>query len=305
MNKHLKQLLKGVLILFWMIIYWVFVGVIPRFAQDFYEQYHNELFQSTIAFSLLIYLILVSYYYRNGELRSLKGLLLAALPYLFFLLFLIVYASNVPRITDVFLLAIGILSVYLMELNNYTKKTKVFLLIILAIVIIPVYSLIYSNIWYYVNKSEIRENQKLGNFNLKITNREGKSFYINELAGSTVCIDMWASSCGNCIASMPDFEKLNQNFKSDKEYKIISLYCPIKEEQTFEWFKEYIDRKFDYDIDYYYIDYESFNKLNIRQFPEFLIVSKQSNLVYRGQISYLSYVSDNIYSKLKSINENY
>ena len=83
------------------------------------------------------------------------------------------------------------------------------------------------------------------------------------------------------------------------------MYCPIKEEQTFEWFKEYIDRKFDYDIDYYYIDYESFNKLNIRQFPEFLIVSKQSNLVYRGQISYLPYVNDNIYSKLKSINENY
>ena len=63
--------------------------------------------------------------------------------------------------------------------------------------------------------------------------------------------------------------------------------------------------KFYYNIDFYYIDFESFNKLNIKQFPEFLIINKNNKMVYRGQISYLRYVSDNIYNKLKSVNEKY
>ncbi len=180
-----------------------------------------------------------------------------------------------------------------------------FLFIASCILIIPSYYFIYDNILYYTSRSEVNTSQNLGDFNFKIRDRNGVSFNLADLKGKTVCVDMWSSSCGNCISSMPEFEELNTKFKNDKDYKIISLYCPIKEEQSFEWFKDYINRKFDYNIDYYYIDYESFKKLNIRQFPEFLIISKGSNLVYRGQISYLPYVNDNIYKKLKSINENY
>jgi thiol-disulfide isomerase/thioredoxin len=212
---------------------------------------------------------------------------------------------NLPRLLDVAILIIGSLLIFYFVNSNKSKAKQNLLVLLFFIFIGLVYPIGYDNIWYYNNKSELKENQNLGDFNFKVTDRDGASFNISDLSGKTVCIDMWASSCGNCIASMPEFEKLNQKFKSNNNYKIISLYCPIKEEQTFEWFKEYIDRKFDYDIEYYYIDYKSFNKLNIREFPEFLLISKSSNLIYRGQISYLPYVSDNIYNKLKSINENY
>ena len=305
MNNNLKQLLKGILIVFWMIIYWVIIGLIPKCSQYFYENYHDELFHYSTAISIIVFVVLTYIYYQRSNRKTKFSLILLGLPYFLFLLIMFFVASNLPRITDLLFIIIGFGILVAIEAKKSSSKQKTVLFIASCILIIPSYYFIYDNIWYYTNKSELKESQNLSDFNFKITDRNGVSFNMADFTGKTVCVDMWASSCGNCISSMPDFEKLNQSFSSDKDYKIISLFCPIKEEQTFEWFKEYIDRKFDYDIDYYYIDYESFKKLNIRKFPEFLIISKGSNLVYRGQISYLPYVRDNIYNKLKSINENH
>ncbi|MES2514920.1 MAG: TlpA disulfide reductase family protein [Bacteroidota bacterium] len=217
---------------------------------------------------------------------------------------MIIFASNWPRVADLFFIILGVGTIATMDMKHSSNRQKVIVFIISLLLIIPLYYLTYDNISHYASKNELRKTRTLGSFNFKITDRRGVSFNMDELKGKTVCVDMWASSCGNCISAMPDFEKLNLSFRNDTNYKIISLFCPVKEEQTYEWFKEYINRKFNYDIDYYYIDFETFHKLNIRQFPEFLLISKGSNLVYRGQISYLPYVSDNIYAKLKSIHEN-
>ena len=304
MNDYLKQLLRGSLIMFWMIIYWVVVGLIPKCSQYFYETYHAELFHLSIAISIILFVVLAYIYYQRTDRKAKVTLFLLGLPYFLFLIVMVFVASNLPRITDLLFIIIGFGILVAVDAKNSSSKQKIFLFVVSCILIVPLYYFIYDNIYYYASRSELKANQSLGAFNLKIKNRNGDSFYISDFRGKTVCVDMWASSCGNCISSMPEFEKLHQKFKGNNDYRIISLYCPIKEEQTFEWFKEYIDRKFDYDIDYYYIDYESFKSLNIWKFPEFLIVSKESNLVYRGQISYLPYVNDNIYSKLKSINEN-
>ncbi len=305
MNNHLKQILNGILILIWMIVYWTLASVSITIFPEINEEYHSTIFYLQIICSLYLFTYLILYFYRKAQNKNLVSLFFLSAPFIVSFLLMQFAQVNIPRLLDVAILTIGSLWMYYIVNSNKRRITQnIFVLLFFALVGL-VYPIGYDNIWYYNNKSELNENRKLGDFNFKITDRNGASFNIADLKGKTVCIDMWASSCGNCIASMPDFEKLNQSFKSDKDYKIISLYCPIKEEQTFEWFKEYVNKKFDYNIDYYYIDYKSFKKLNIRQFPEFLIISKGSELVYRGQISYLPYVSDNIYNQLKSINENY
>jgi thiol-disulfide isomerase/thioredoxin len=304
-NIHLKQLLNGILILFWMIIYWLLIGLVIKCFPNFNSAYHSELFHVTVAISIIIFLVLVSLYYRRSKEKSLTYIILLASPYFVFWVIMDFIASNLPRITDLFLIAIGISILYIMEQKNIGRKQKVLTLIISCLFIIPVYYFIYDNIWYLTTKNELQTTKTLDNFNFRITNTKGNSYNLADLEGKTVCVDMWASSCGNCISAMPDFEKLNLHFRSDTNYKIISLFCPVKKDQTYEWFQDYINRKFHYDIDYYYIDFETFQKLKIRQFPEFLLISKKSNLTYRGQISYLPYVNDNIYVKLKSINENY
>jgi len=288
-----------------MIVYWILASISITIFSQVNEEYHSIIFYLQIILSLYLFLFLVLYFHRKTQNRNLISLFFLSAPFIVSFLLMQFAQVNLPRLLDVAILIIGSLLIFYFVNSNKSKAKQNLLVLLFFIFIGLVYPIGYDNIWYYNNKSELKENQNLGDFNFKVTDRDGASFNISDLSGKTVCIDMWASSCGNCIASMPEFEKLNQKFKSNNNYKIISLYCPIKEEQTFEWFKEYIDRKFDYDIEYYYIDYKSFNKLNIREFPEFLLISKSSNLIYRGQISYLPYVSDNIYNKLKSINENY
>jgi thiol-disulfide isomerase/thioredoxin len=306
MNNHLKQLLNGVLILFWMIIYWILIGLIPKYFPDINSAYHSELFHVTIAISILVFLVLVYvYYYRNKERRTITFLMVLGLPYFLLVMIAIIFASNWPRTADLFFMVLGIGIMAAMDTKHSSNKQKIVAFIISFLLIIPLYYVTYDNISHYASKNKLQKNRSLDNFNFKIMDRQGLSFNLGQLKGKTVCVDMWASSCGNCISAMPDFEKLNVSFRNDTNYKIMSLFCPVKKDQTFEWFQDYINRKFHYDIDYYYIDFETFNKLKIRQFPEFLLISKESKLIYRGQISYLPYVNDNIYVKLKSINENY
>jgi thiol-disulfide isomerase/thioredoxin len=305
MNNHSKQLLKGILILFWMIVYWILASVFITLFSQINEEYHSIIFYSQIIVSLCFFLFLLILFFRKTVNKNFISLIFLTSPFIIAFLFLQFAQVNIPRLFDLGVIVIGSLLIYFIVNSNISRALQNVIVFLFFVLIIVIYPIGYDNIWYYANRSELNANKSLGEFNFKITDRNGVSFNMSDFKGKTVCVDMWASSCGNCIASMPDFEKLSQSCKNKKEYKIISLYCPIKEEQTFEWFKEYIDRKFDYDIDYYYIDYESFQKLNIREFPEFLIISKSSNLVYRGQISYLPYVSDNLYNKLKSINENY
>jgi hypothetical protein len=115
---------------------------------------------------------------------------------------------------------------------------------------------------------------------------------------------MWSSTCGGCIRSMPEFEKLNIYFKTNQDYRIISLFCPMKEHETYEWFLNYIKQDFNYNIDYYYIEVDEFKKLGIYQFPEFFLINKDNKIVYRGLITYKKTIKDNIYEMLEKINSN-
>lgn len=302
-NNHLKHFLYGILILFWMIVYWVLIGLLPQISVEFYSNHRANIFYLTIVFSFFFFLLLVFRFLKKINSNSSVSVLLLGIPYLFFLLIMQIAQINIPRLTDVFLIIIGLVLVFILYIKLKNIYQQLFVIFLYCLFLAPVYPILYNNMWYGFTKNSMLEVNQLKEFDLNIIDRNGFKSKLSDYNKQTICVDMWSSSCGNCISSMPDFEKLNLSFTRDKDYKIISLYCPIKKEQTYDWFKEYIDGKFDYNIDYYYIDFESFNKLNIRQFPEFLIIDKNSNLVYRGQISYLPYVSDNIYNKLKFVNE--
>jgi thiol-disulfide isomerase/thioredoxin len=287
-----------------MIVYWALVGLIAQFFVEFCNEYHTVLFYSTLILSFSLYLILVFYFYLKSAKKSFTILSLISFPFLISLLLMQFVQINLSRLVDVVFLLLGILLIYIIVRKQEKRVRQLVVLAGYCLMLIPIYPIVYTNVNYAVMKNKSLSNQELGEFDISIADRKGQRFKLSNFKGKTICVDMWASSCGNCITSMPKFESLNKEFKKNKDYKIISLYCPIKKEQTYEWFKEYIDKKFPYDIDYYYIDFESFRKLNIWKFPEFLIIDKNSNLVYRGQIAYEPYIHDNIYNKLKSINEN-
>ena len=305
MNNYSKEIFKGLLIALLIIVYWILIGIVPKIFVEIYQNKHEDIVKGTIIVSIFIYLILVSYTYNKIAVKSVRSFLLISCPYILFLLLIVIISSNLPRLVDIIFILFGITIIYCYFKKKIDIKKVLLVISLYCIVLTPLYVISYDNILYLVSKNKMLEEEKLDSFNLKIIDKNGKILVLSDFKDKTILVDMWSSACGNCIKSMPDFEKLNSSFKNDYDYKIISLYCPISEEQTYEWFKKYIDMKFYYNIDFYYIDFESFNKLNIKQFPEFLIINKNNKMVYRGQISYLRYVSDNIYNKLKSVNEKY
>jgi thiol-disulfide isomerase/thioredoxin len=304
MDNFSKLFLKGMGVMLCMILYWIIVGLIPRFFSDFYAANKAVLFYVQLVLSFSIYLFLTFFIFRKSPLKSFWGILVLGAPFLVFLGLMQFAELNLPRLLDIGVLFLGVILIYIVNTNQKNRIIQIVLLGAYCLVLIPTYPIVYENLWYAVKKKNAIENTKLNEFDLRITDKNGKSNKLSDFKGKIICVDMWSSSCGNCIASMPQFESLNAEFQSNPNYRIISLYCPLNQSQTFEWFQKYIDRKFSYNIDYYYIDYENFNKLNIRKFPEFLLVNKEGDIKYRGQIVYERYVKDNIYDMLRALNEN-
>ena len=287
-----------------MILYWIVVGLIPRFFSDFYAENRAVVFFIQLILSFSIYLFFIFFIFRKSQLRSFWGILIPAAPFLIFLGLMQLAELNLPRLLDIGVLFLGLVLVYIISRKQKNRMMQIVCLSTYCLVLIPIYPIVYENLWYAVKKGDEIEKVKIAELDFRMTDRNGRSSKLSDFKGKIICIDMWSSSCGNCISSMPQFESLNTEFQNNPNYRIISLYCPLNQSQTFEWFQKYIDRKFSYNIDYYYIDYESFNKLNIRKFPEFILVNKDGDIKYRGQIVYERYVKDNIYNRLRALNEN-
>lgn len=285
-----------------MIVYWFFILYINNLIIEESEGKSDSFFYSSIIFSLILWFIVLYVCYGKIREKQLSKLLMLSIPYIVFQIFMQILQINVPRMYDILILLLDVLLIYFLYKWNIPAIKRVVVALSYCLFISLTYTIVYKNLWNYL-KSEKQFSSGQIDLNFTIKDMNGMEYRITDFKHKTVCIDMWSSSCGNCIASMPDFEKLNLCFTADTNYKIISLYCPMNESQSYKWFVDYIKRKFNYKIDYYYIEYDSFKPLGIRQFPEFFILNGNSELKYRGQIMYEPYVKNNIYDKLKEINE--
>jgi thiol-disulfide isomerase/thioredoxin len=52
---------------------------------------------------------------------------------------------------------------------------------------------------------------------------QGKKINLSSLKGKVIYVDLWATWCGPCMAEMPHFEKLKQQYASNKEVVFVSL----------------------------------------------------------------------------------
>ncbi len=59
---------------------------------------------------------------------------------------------------------------------------------------------------------EKREQQVLADYDWEVEDLEGQDFSLNQLKGKVVIINFWATWCPPCIAEMPGFQKLYQDY---------------------------------------------------------------------------------------------
>lgn len=305
MKNYLKHFLFGLITMFGVIIFFYLSELIYFTNSEFLNPYIDLYKPYLMALLTIVFLLFTYLFYRRAKLKN--GLVLTCLtaPYCLMIIGLLISGPpNPARWPDLLYMAFGLYLLFIRFKPNKTLLSRRYALLVFCVSLFIVYPFIYKNLEFMATKSRMDKNRALGKFNMSLKNIKGEVFKTSDFYGQTVCIDMWSSSCGSCIQAMPDFEKLNKRYKTNPDFKIISLFCPMKPHQTYEWFLKYIKEEFPYDIDYYYISQEEFKQLEIYKFPEFLLINKQNHLEYRGIIHYMPYVKDNIYTQLNSINEN-
>ncbi len=256
-----------------------------------------------MALVTIVFLYLTYLFYSRSKIKNVIVISCLAAPYYLMMVVLTLTSFNIPRMPDLFYMTIGLYLIFTEFKPKPNFISGKYALLVFCVTLFFIYPIIYKNLEFKFLKGSTNKTRTLGKFDMSFKNRKGEVFKTSDFSGKTVCIDMWSSSCGGCIQSMPDFEKLNKHYKNNPDFKIISLFCPKKPNQTFDWFLTYIKDEFPYDIDYYYINPEEFKKLGVYKFPEFLLINKQNSLEYKGIIQYMPYVKDNIYTQLNSINE--
>jgi thiol-disulfide isomerase/thioredoxin len=298
-----KSLLKGIIIALVVILLYTVTDFIYFNNQLLFADYIDAIKVYIVAGSVILYIGLLYLFYSKIKNRRTIDLVLMLTPYFLILLTTMLISKNIPRLLDFFYILLGIILVFFQFKENTIISKRKYFIILFFIFTVLSYPYLYNNISYNYNKPNDESIAVVDKFNFIISDTAGKKCKISDFKSKAVCIDMWSSTCGGCIKSMPEFEKLNMYFKENTNFKIISLFCPMKEHETYEWFKNYVRNDFKYNIDYYYIEKDQFKKLGIYQFPEFFLINRNNIIVYRGSISYDKSVYDNIYEKLKKISD--
>lgn len=121
--------------------------------------------------------------------------------------------------------------------------------------------------------------------------------------GKVYLIDFWNRSCPSCIKNLPLIERLQRNYNNDTNIKVISLYCPIQEDETKIWFyTEYLERKKKIPkINYYYTEIGNMQKYGITTFPHFYLIGKTGNGIEGTHIIFDENLPNNIYEKIETL----
>jgi thiol-disulfide isomerase/thioredoxin len=299
-----KSFAKGIFIAFAVILFYSLFDLMYYNNQLFFADNVDFIKTCIVAISIVLYLILGYFFYRYSKSRGVINFILLLAPYFLILFITMLMSVNIPRMLDFVYITLGVTLLHFLFIEKSFINRHKYIFVIFLLFTIASYPFAYENINFVYHKSDDEKILVEGDFDFSIKDRLGKTIKLSELKNKIVCIDMWSSTCGGCIRSMPEFEKLNIYFKTNQDYRIISLFCPMKEHETYEWFLNYIKQDFNYNIDYYYIEVDEFKKLGIYQFPEFFLINKDNKIVYRGLITYKKTIKDNIYEMLEKINSN-
>lgn len=101
--------------------------------------------------------------------------------------------------------------------------------------------------------------------------------------GKVQVVDLWSTSCGYCIQSFPNFEKVYQKYKNDNQVMVYAINAKIRD-FNLERANGYVKK---YSFPNYFADSIILKKLNYSKFPYYMIVSKKGEIKYFGSLHIL------------------
>jgi len=113
----------------------------------------------------------------------------------------------------------------------------------------------------------------LENFNWKLQNSKGQIFNLEEAKGKVLVINFWATWCPPCIAEMPSFQSLYDNYKDEGD--LLFVFVTQEDKKVVEAF---MNRK-GYNLPYYLPLTDYPKAFNITSIPRTFIIDKVGKIV--------------------------
>lgn len=112
---------------------------------------------------------------------------------------------------------------------NFLKKnwSNILFIVVIILLIIPQTRKpiqIGLNRLIAFSPSEISEGERenLDNYNWRLRSLDGETHYFSEIQGEVAIVNLWATWCPPCIAEMPSFQKLYEEYGDKVNFYFIS-----------------------------------------------------------------------------------
>jgi thiol-disulfide isomerase/thioredoxin len=142
-----------------------------------------------------------------------------------------------------------------------------------------IYFVFYPNWFSYFTMKKPEQFTLLQSKLVDINNRE---ITTADLKGKVILFDLWHSACYSCIKEFPQLQALYDEYKGDSSVKIISLNIPLDQDNGIRptrYSNQYSFEKL------YFKDEKEYQRFYERPVPLVLILDKNMNCRYAGQLN--------------------
>lgn len=165
---------------------------------------------------------------------------------------------------------------------KFIKKSSKNLWLNLALILVVVLFL-FTPLGFYVKVQvnrilaynptpvEEREQQLLVNYNWELQDLKNNEFNFKEVKGKVVLINFWATWCPPCIAEMPSFQNLYEDYKD----KVVFMFVSQDQEPRVERF---IQKK-EYTLPVYYEKSTTPKQLFSKSIPSTYLIDKDGKII--------------------------
>ncbi|MCA6435930.1 MAG: hypothetical protein IM592_05580 [Bacteroidetes bacterium] len=193
-------------------------------------------------------------------------------------------------------------------LFKYNNSIKLITNLTLGIILSLTSLFAYKYISSYILSSFFSEKT-----NREITSTKQEFYFIDKDSANTTFpflkknkiyfIEFWNKSCGICVKNLPEIKRLQSTYKNDTVVEIISLYCPINQNETRDWFYNiFLTNNIKLpDIKYSYTSIGMNLKYKITTFPHFFLIDKEGNGIEGSQVYFDKSLPNNIYDKIEDL----
>ena len=162
---------------------------------------------------------------------------------------------------------------------NFKARIISFIATILVLALLE-YFFVYPN--YFSYQTMDSDTKKYALLNSKIVDINNKEISLEEFKGKVILFDVWHSACYWCIKQFPEVQELYDQYKSDSLVRIISLNYPIDRDSGIKQTR--FTDKYTFDK-MYFVSREDYVKMSGEGIPRTLIMDKNFNCRYAGQLN--------------------